>query len=82
MIVAALPWSLGLSSSVVFLQWRPGVFLLSVEVLWVVSLPHWSSPSWGVPHWLHLTFGLLRWCPERCEHPLWATLSLGLMLYS
>ena len=31
-LVAALPWSLGLSSSVAFHQWRPG-FLFSVEVL-------------------------------------------------
>ena len=31
-LVAALPWSLGLSSLVAFHQWRPG-FLLSVEVL-------------------------------------------------
>ena len=31
-LVVAVPWSLGLSSSVAFHQWRPG-FLLSVEVL-------------------------------------------------
>ena len=34
-----------------------------------MSLPHWSSPRWGVLRWLHLALGLLRRCSERCECP-------------